>query len=343
MGLRMRKSINLGGGFRINISKSGIGYSWGTKGMRVTKTARGTTRTTYSIPGTGISYVDEQSGKKRSKSRNNYQNQQQVITNNEFSTENVNVKDYQPAEYEEILAEMKKAQKLNFISTLLILTFVLAAFPVFIVTGIAGIVMKIIVHKKMQIPMEYSFDEESKASFDEMSAIWMSLNKNKKFWQTISESSLNRKTSGGASRGVKRISAKAISKLPFFVTSNVQPFGLKLRKQKVYFLPDKMLVVSSLNVGAINYSDIKMDLGESRFVETDPVPKDANILGYTWLKVNKNGTRDKRYKNNRQVPVCQYGRVDIQSSSGLRIELMCSNIETVKEMRQSASAIGLLR
>lgn len=59
MGFRYRKSINLGGGFRINLSKSGIGYSWGVKGYRVTKTARGTTRRTASIPGTGISYVHE--------------------------------------------------------------------------------------------------------------------------------------------------------------------------------------------------------------------------------------------------------------------------------------------
>ena len=37
MGFRYRKSINLGGGFRINLSKSGVGYSWGTKGYRITK------------------------------------------------------------------------------------------------------------------------------------------------------------------------------------------------------------------------------------------------------------------------------------------------------------------
>lgn len=37
MGINFRKSINLGGGFRINLSKSGIGYSWGVKGFRVTK------------------------------------------------------------------------------------------------------------------------------------------------------------------------------------------------------------------------------------------------------------------------------------------------------------------
>lgn len=65
MGIRFRKSINLGHGLRVNLSKSGVGYSWGTKGFRVTKTAKGTTRKTFSIPGTGISYVDESSSKKK--------------------------------------------------------------------------------------------------------------------------------------------------------------------------------------------------------------------------------------------------------------------------------------
>lgn len=59
MGFRFRKSINLGSGFRVNLSKSGLGYSWGTKGARFTKTAKGKNRTTLNIPGTGLSYVTE--------------------------------------------------------------------------------------------------------------------------------------------------------------------------------------------------------------------------------------------------------------------------------------------
>lgn len=67
MGIRYRKSINLGGGARMNLSKSGIGFSVGTKGARLTKTAKGTTRSTLSIPGSGISYVSEtgKSGKRQ--------------------------------------------------------------------------------------------------------------------------------------------------------------------------------------------------------------------------------------------------------------------------------------
>ena len=69
MGFRFRKSIKAGP-FRVNLSKSGIGYSVGTKGLRFTKKAGGGTRTTASIPGTGISYVtDSKKGTKNTKSK----------------------------------------------------------------------------------------------------------------------------------------------------------------------------------------------------------------------------------------------------------------------------------
>ena len=45
MGFRFRKSIPIGKHFRINLSKSGVGYSWGVKGARFTKTANGKNRT----------------------------------------------------------------------------------------------------------------------------------------------------------------------------------------------------------------------------------------------------------------------------------------------------------
>lgn len=69
MGFRFRKSFGAGP-FRVNLSKSGIGYSVGTKGLRYTKKAGGGTRTTASIPGTGVSYVQE-SGSTRKRSTSN--------------------------------------------------------------------------------------------------------------------------------------------------------------------------------------------------------------------------------------------------------------------------------
>lgn len=64
MGFRFRKSVNVGP-VRFTASKSGISTSFGGKGARVTKTASGRTRTTLSVPGTGISYVSESGSKKK--------------------------------------------------------------------------------------------------------------------------------------------------------------------------------------------------------------------------------------------------------------------------------------
>lgn len=64
MAFRFRKSIKAGP-LRINLSKSGIGYSVGTKGFRYTKKASGGYRTTTSIPGTGISFVQDSAGTKK--------------------------------------------------------------------------------------------------------------------------------------------------------------------------------------------------------------------------------------------------------------------------------------
>ena len=55
MGFIYRKSIGLGP-FRVNVSKSGIGYSVGGPGFRSGVSSRGKRYTTFGLPGTGMSY-----------------------------------------------------------------------------------------------------------------------------------------------------------------------------------------------------------------------------------------------------------------------------------------------
>ena len=56
MGIVIRKVLNRGP-FRINLSKHGIGFSIGCKVGRLTFGSNGINRTTYTIPGKGISYI----------------------------------------------------------------------------------------------------------------------------------------------------------------------------------------------------------------------------------------------------------------------------------------------
>lgn len=56
MGLNFRKSISLGNGLKVNLSKSGPSVSFGKKGLRQTISATGRATTTVGIPGTGVYY-----------------------------------------------------------------------------------------------------------------------------------------------------------------------------------------------------------------------------------------------------------------------------------------------
>lgn len=68
MGIRYRKSIGLGGGVRLNLSKSGLGVSAGVPGLRYSVNSRGQRRRTVGIPGTGL-YSVTTSGVGQRKSR----------------------------------------------------------------------------------------------------------------------------------------------------------------------------------------------------------------------------------------------------------------------------------
>lgn len=61
-----RKSINFGL-FRINFSKSGIGFSFGPKGAKFGIDSKGRKYTNLSIPKTGLSFKKFFSNKKKNK------------------------------------------------------------------------------------------------------------------------------------------------------------------------------------------------------------------------------------------------------------------------------------
>lgn len=90
MGLRFRKSINLGGGVKLNVSKKSVGISAGVKGARVSINSKGRKTTSVGIPGTGVSYVSTSNiskGKSNNTTNNNKSNI--LVSELELTEENV--------------------------------------------------------------------------------------------------------------------------------------------------------------------------------------------------------------------------------------------------------------
>ncbi len=337
MGIRYRKSINLGNGFRVNISKSGIGYSWGVKGARFTRTARGTFRTTYSIPGTGLSYVDEKSLKKNNGNKNI--SQQKEIEEVGESTDIVNFTGLQSEEYSAFLKRIKTIRNLNHFSTFLICLLLYFYFPIFFVLGIIGIGLKVYIHKKMSINMEYEFEDGMQRAYDDAVKDWLNLSKCQNVWQIVYKRKNDKKTNAGTNNTGVTEKAKIISKTPFFIRQNINVFGIGLGKQQVYFLPDKLLIVSGGKVVAINNADLKVKVSIKRYVEEYSVPKDSKVVDKKWKYVNKDGSPDKRYADNKQIPVCEYGYIVITSNSDLHLEILFSNGELAIPLRESLSKL----
>ena len=337
MGLRFRKSINLGGGFRINLSKSGIGYSWGVKGFRLTKTSKGTTRRTATIPGTGISYVSE-SGKKNRNST--HSPAVHTNPNNSSISDNTNTYDTQEIKnsvaseivsdgLEDMLSSATNALKFKKISVITFWVSLMLGFgmPILFLLTVASAIAFFVIKKKGVIDLNYTFEDEQAEIVAERMAPLHKITKSQKIWYLTQTSKVvDKKYSAGASNLVKRQRCTSSATLPFPFKTNAEAFVFSLGREKLLFLPDKLFVIQGTKIGALNYADVNTSVEGYRFIEEEDVPRDASVVGHTWKYVNKQGGPDKRFNDNRELPICLYGKLIIKSDNGLNSVIVFSNI-----------------
>ena len=91
------------------------------------------------------------------------------------------------------------------------------------------------------------------------------------------------------------------------------------------------MVLNGNKIGAIHYDDLNINIANTNFI-VDVAPRDARVVGHRWKYVNKNGSPDKRFKDNRQLPICDVGTMEFKSSQGLDVLLYISNVYTTFEV-----------
>lgn len=327
MGFRYRKSINLGGGFRINLSKSGIGYSWGFPGYRHTYSANGTQRKTYSIPGTGISYVEDIGNNKKNSNNNvNYNEDSKLITGETKHYQNINISNMGKDDI--ILNQINKLRKIDMIANICLIT--IYFIPI-------GIILKLLIAFKWKIDLSYEMDEMNSKKFEYLNKFLLEILNNKKIWQISTSTNVyNTKYNAGANNNVTRNEIRITRKMPWYITHNIDVYCMNLKDEKIYFTPDRMIIYKKGGkIGCKDYKDIIANFSFTNFVETESVPKDAEIISYTWKYVNRNGGPDKRFSNNIRIPVCMYGEISLESADGINILLNCSNYNLIKEIQDN--------
>jgi len=78
----------------------------------------------------------------------------------------------------------------------------------------------------------------------------------------------------------------------------------------------------------IDIRELKIGIEGVRFHETEVVPSDAEVVGHTWAKTNKDGSPDRRFKENYQIPICLYGQIALRSQTGVTEEYLVSNAQS---------------
>jgi hypothetical protein len=111
---------------------------------------------------------------------------------------------------------------------------------------------------------------------------------------------------------------------PPTVKTNVEIGYLSFTDARLYFLPDRVLLLKSGQLRSLSYSELQFSHDWVGFIEEEAVPRDATVTGTTWRFVNKDGGPDLRFNNNRKLPVVRYGLLTIGASQGLELELQLS-------------------
>lgn len=189
--------------------------------------------------------------------------------------------------------------------------------------------------KRKTIHLEYDLDEEAKKYEELVSAITELKNCNKVWRINAQGDSKDWKRNAGASTLVKRSLTSITRGAPKFMSTNVELFQVYCTDYQLCFLPDKLLMYQGKKVGAVSYENLTVETDITRFIENESIPKDGQKVGETWLYVNKNGGPDRRFSNNKQLPIMLYGVIKISSPNGLNLLFNCSNSASPEALRIS--------
>ncbi len=337
MGFYIRKSLRVGP-LRFNLSKSGVGVSAGIKGFRVGSGPRGN----YVHMGRhGIYYrqtlLGGSSDRRSSRSPQRRRPKSQPALDTTLGHEPLeeidsgDVARMRDSSSEALLREFDSKRRRHRLAPvtgfagILIIGLCLVGqltpwitVPLIALLAAATVATYIRDQLIKTVVLFYDFDSQSESQFQALHDAMLELRRCSKSWHIEAEGDvIDWKRNAGASSIVRRRAITITTGSPPYVKTNIRVPHLPAGRETLYFFPDRLLVFTRQGVGAVSYSDLRIERDDSRFIEDGTVPRDAKIVDHTWRYVNKKGGPDRRFKDNRQLPIALYENVHLTSETGL--------------------------
>ncbi len=364
MGFYIRKALRVGP-LRFNLSKSGVGVSAGVKGLRLGTGPRGN----YVHMGRGGLYLrkslNSPSGRAPLPSGT-----PQLLPGEPphpveplgtvgplQDVESGSVREMVDASSAELLREMdekrKKARLLPgaiALSVIVLLLLLAGGLPAWLVVLFGGLAVGFCWLASMRDALRkttvilYDLEPDVEAAYARLHDAFGVLRSCSRTWHIEARGEVrDRKYHAGAGGVVKRKQVTLTNGAPPLVKANIEVPLVPVGRQVLAFMPDRLLVFDSAAVGAIRYSDLALDVAESQFVEEEAVPQDATVVGKTWRYVNKKGGPDRRFKDNREIPICAYEQIHLSSTTGLNEVIQVSRRGAGSALSVALSSIRDLR
>jgi hypothetical protein len=353
MGFYIRKSLSFGP-LRFNLSKSGIGVSAGVKGFRVGAGPRGN----YVHAGRGGLYYRATLPSGRARSRPaappptpgpppTAEPLAEIESTDAFSMADANSA--------ALLAELNEKRKLVR-SWPMVLTLGLIVLGVGFGTSLTAVIVTGFVIGLLAIPaaywdarrkttvLFYELEDPVLPAVENLHTAFDHLRACARTWLIEAEGrSADLKYSAGASTTVRRKSVHLAVNPPSYLKTNVPILCIPAGQQRLFLLPDRLLVYDSRGIGAVAYDQLQLSAAQTRFVESEGVPGDARVVDRTWRYVNKSGGPDRRFRDNPELPIALYEELSLRSSSGLNEKFQLSRIGAsasfITAVQQLASAL----
>lgn len=185
---------------------------------------------------------------------------------------------------------------------------------------------------------EIEIDREQGEPYYRMRDDFAALSECQKIWDTLERHSINRVVE-------RSVASEAISREP--VSFALNSCDLIHWDQKVPHLPNRVGGDLYIYPGFILYRaskqafalldsrEVTLAFRVQRFVEDQAVPSDTKVVAQAWAKSNKDGSPDRRFRDNYQIPIVIYGVLTFSSSSGLHEEYQCSNPELAERFAKA--------
>ncbi|WP_028298941.1 DUF4236 domain-containing protein [Olivibacter sitiensis] len=187
---------------------------------------------------------------------------------------------------------------------------------------------------KCYIQLDVELDSGFRKKYDVLVDAFQKLTTCHKIWDVTSAHFQDRIVARSSASTVvnRRRVSFAIQSLPDIKSSFEALYFQNANGADLYFYPSFIVMHSSKSEFAIiGFDEIDLQHSYVRFTETESVPQDSKVIDKTWVKVNKNGTPDRRFKGNYQIPVVRYGEIRLRTNTGLNEEYEFSNCEFAEE------------